>query len=197
MLVFAAALAASIAIWGPPKQVAEVFGWIWAATIAWNIRAPWRAHLAFPRDWSLPLLVLIAYLFSRGLADEIGFVSVHVTEPVAADRWLFGGTLPTEFLQANLCGDPCERTMPPSWYDVVLTTVYYSHFVVALTIAAVLWVRNRPAWVHYLRRYLTLNVLALVIYIAYPMAPPWLAAEQGCDHLRHRPADRAGVVRPA
>ena len=179
MLVFAAVLAAWVITSGPPKQVVQVFGWIWLATIAWNIRAPWRAHLAFPRDWSLPLLVLIAYLFSRGLADEIGFVSVHVTEPIAADRWLFGGTLPTEYLQANLCGVPCERTMPPEWYDVVLTTVYYSHFVVALTIAAVLWVRNRTVWAHYLRRYLTLNVLALAIYVTYPMAPPWLASEQG------------------
>ncbi|MGZ4611498.1 MAG: phosphatase PAP2 family protein, partial [Actinomycetes bacterium] len=73
----------------------------------------------------------------------------------------------------------CHRSASPHWYDVVLTTVYYSHFVVALTIAAVLWLRERSAWVRFMRRYLSLNVLALVVYITYPMAPPWLAAQDG------------------
>ena len=30
-----------------------------------------------------------------------------------------------------------------------------------------------------MRRYLSLNILALVVYITYPMAPPWLAAQDG------------------
>jgi len=98
---------------------------------------------------------------------------------------LFGGTLPTEFLQEKLCGSPCEPSAPPHWYDFVLTSVYYSHFVVALTIAAVLWLRNRAAWVRFMRRYLALNVFALLVYITYPMAPPWLAAQDGLitDHV--------------
>jgi hypothetical protein len=92
---------------------------------------------------------------------------------------MFGGTLPTEYLQAKLCGVPCEQTMSPNWYDVVLTTVYFSHFVVALTTAAVLWLRDRGAWLGFMRRYLSLNILALVVYISYPMAPPWMAAQDG------------------
>jgi hypothetical protein len=179
MLVFAVVLACWITFIGLPKGALPVFAWIWLATIAWNIRAPLRAHLDFPRDWSIPLAVLVVYLYSRGAADELGIVSVHVTEPIRVDRWLFGGTLPTEYLQAKLCGIPCKPTMSPRWYDVVLTTVYYSHFFVALTTAAVLWMRNRSAWLRFMRRYLSLNIFALVIYIAYPMAPPWLAAKEG------------------
>jgi hypothetical protein len=178
MLAYAVVLASWITFIGLPKGALPVFGWIWLATIAWNIRAPWRAHLDFARDWSIPLAVLMVYLYSRGLADELG-VSVHVTEPIDADRWLFGGTLPTEYLQAKLCGVPCRRTMSPEWYDVVLTTVYYSHFFVALTTATVLWLRDRGAWVKFMRRYLSLGILALVVYITYPMAPPWLAAHDG------------------
>jgi hypothetical protein len=113
------------------------------------------------------------------MADEFGFVSVHVHEPIEADRWLFGGTLPTEYLQAQLCGVPCERSTMPQWYDVLLTTVYYSHFFVALVTAAVLWLRNRAAWAWFLKRYLSLNILGLAVYITYPMAPPWMAARQG------------------
>lgn len=179
MLGYTAALVGWTVLVGLPRQTFTAFAWIWLATVAWNAGAPWRVHLAFPRDWGLPLLVLTVYLYSRGLADDLGLAAVHVTEPVAADRALFGGVLPTEYLQAALCGVPCERSSPPAWYDVVLTTVYYSHFFVALTTAAVLWLRNRAAWVPYMRRYLTLNIVALVVYLAYPMAPPWLAVRDG------------------
>jgi hypothetical protein len=179
MLLYAVALLAWVAVAGLPKSTFLAFTWIWLATIAWNNQAPWRAHLAFPRDWWLPLAVLTAYLYSRGMADDLGFVSVHVTEPIEVDRAIFGGTLPTVYLQAQLCGVPCERSMPPEWYDVILTTVYYTHFFVAPVAAAVLWTRNRPAWVGFMRRYLSLNILALLVFIAYPMAPPWLAAEDG------------------
>ena len=55
------------------------------------------------------MALLIVYLYSRGISDDLDFVSVHVTAPIDADRWLFGGTLPTEWLQAHLCGMPCER----------------------------------------------------------------------------------------
>ena len=179
MLAYVVALACWIAVMGIPRQALPAFGWIWLATIAWNVHAPLRAHLDFPRDWSLPLLVLTVYLYSRGLADDLGFASVHVTAPIEVDRAMFGGTLPTEWLQGQLCGDPCLRSASPHWYDVVLTTVYYSHFVVALSIAGVLWVRNRASWVRFMRRYLSLNILALVVYVTYPMAPPWLASQDG------------------
>ncbi len=179
MAAYAVGLSCWIAVMGLPRQALPAVAWIWLATIAWNIRSPARAHLDFPRDWSLPLLVLTGYLYSRGLADDLGFVSVHVTSPIEVDRWMFGGTLPTEWLQEKLCGSPCDRTSPPHWYDVLLTTVYYSHFVVALTIAGLLWVRDRTSWVRYMRRYLSLNILALLVYVTYPMAPPWLAVHDG------------------
>ena len=179
MLVYLLSLSVYIAFLGLPKQTLTGFLWIWLATIAWNIRAPWRSQLAFPRDWWPSLAVLTLYLYSRGLADQLGFFSVHVTEPIDADRWLFGGTLPTEYLQAQLCGVPCEHTVAPQWYDVLLTTVYYSFFFVPIVTASVLWVRNRSRWVWFMRRYLSLNLMALVVYITFPMAPPWMAAEDG------------------
>jgi hypothetical protein len=178
LILYAATLTAYIATIGLPKQTVAAVAWIWLAVVAWDIRRPWRGHLAFARDWWSPVALLIVYLYSRGLADELG-VPVHVTEPIEVDRWLFGGTLPTAFLQAHLCGVPCERSMPPSWYDVLLTTVYYSHFFVALAVAGVLWVRERPAWVRFMRRYLSLTVVTLAVYVLYPMAPPWMAARDG------------------
>jgi membrane-associated phospholipid phosphatase len=179
VLVYLVALTCWSLVLGLPKQTLTLFLWIWLATIAWDIRAPWRSHLAFLRDWWAPLAVLTLYMWSRGIADELGFGSVHVIEPIHADRRLFGGTLPTEYLQAHLCGVPCAHTTPPRWYDVLLTTVYYSFFFVPLLTAAGLWLRDRWAWVAFMRRWIVLYLAALVVYVTYPMAPPWMAAEKG------------------
>jgi hypothetical protein len=179
VFVYLLALVLWSVVIGLPKQTLTAFLWIWLALVAWNITAPWRDHLAFPRDWWPALAVLTLYLYSRGVADQLGFVYVHVTEPIDLDRALFGGTLPTEYLQATLCGVPCLRTLPPAWHDVVLTTVYYSFFFVPILVAAVLWVRDRSAWMAFMRRYLSLYLVALAIYITYPMVPPWMAAETG------------------
>jgi membrane-associated phospholipid phosphatase len=171
--------AAWVKLIGVPTDPFLLFGWIWLATIAWNVQAPARSHLAFARDWWPPLLVLVGYLYSRGLSDEVGLFDVHITEPITADRWLGGGTLPTERLQAALCGDPCDIRSDPQWYDVVLGSIYFTHFVTGLTVALVLWLRNRDEWAKWMRRYLGLNILGLFVYITYPMAPPWMASEQG------------------
>jgi hypothetical protein len=178
LLVFTVSLCAWITVVGLPKQPLVAVGWMWLAVVAWDVRRPWRSHLEFLRDWWPPLALLAAYIYSRGLADELGF-SVHVTEPIRFDRWLFRGVLPTEYLQAHLCGVPCARSLPPRWYDIALTTVYYSHFFVTLGVAVWLWLRDRVTWVAYVRRYLSLSVVALVGYVVYPTAPPWMAARDG------------------
>ena len=86
------------------------------------------------------------------------------------------------WLQEQLCGDPCLRESDPRWFDVFFTTVYASHFLTGLTIAAVLWVRKREEWLLWMRRYVSINFGALVCYIVYPMAPPWMASEEGYIH---------------
>ena len=159
---------------GIPNDPAGVIIWIWFGTLAWCGPAdPWR----FWKDWWKPLLLLVVYWLVRGLADEIG-IPPHFTMPIRADEWLFG-QVPTVALQEAWCGDPCTKSLPPRWHDVLFTTVYASHFLVALTLAGVLWVRDRLEWVRWLRRYITLLFCGLAIYIAYPMAPPWMAARDG------------------
>ncbi|MDN5852986.1 MAG: phosphatase PAP2 family protein [Actinomycetia bacterium] len=177
-IAYAAALGVWIYLIGVPTDAVQLFAWLWLATIAWHIEAPWRTHLHFVRDWWIPLVVLLIYLYSRGFSDEVQAV-VHITEPITFDRWLGGGTTPTEHLQSALCGNPCTTAIAPRWYDVALTAVYYSHFVAAPAIALVLWMRNRASWVPFMRRYIAINLAALVVYIAYPMAPPWMASEDG------------------
>lgn len=176
---FLLAFSTWVAFVGVPSDPLLLFGWLWLGTIAWQVQAPPRTHLDFARDWWPPLIVLLVYMYSRGLSDELGLFTVHVTEPITIDRWLGGGALPTERLQSTLCGDPCLATLDARWYDTIFGAVYFTHFVTGLTIAMVLWLWDRTEWARWMRRYLGLNILGLAVYIAYPMAPPWLAAQQG------------------
>ncbi len=175
---FAVVIATYSKLVGLPSDTLQVIGWMWLATIAWNIQASRGTHLLFLRDWWPAIAVLEVYLYSRGLADNIG-LSVHVTEPIPIDRWIGGGQLPTTYLQEQLCGNPCTSYVPPHWYDGALTIVYYTHFIAAPAVAVVLWLRNRVTWLSFMRRYVTLYIAGLFIYITYPMAPPWMAAEDG------------------
>ena len=89
------------------------------------------------------------------------------------------GQLPSFWLQENLCGPPCDPTSEPRWYDLFFAIIYTSHFLTGLTLAMVLWLRNRGEWKKWMRRYVGANLVALVVYIFYPMAPPWMASDQG------------------
>jgi membrane-associated phospholipid phosphatase len=183
---FAVALVTWIILVGIPNDTLSVFVCLWLGTVAWNIEAPPRRHLQFLRDWWPILVGLVIYFYSRGLADEFNRGAAFQM-PIDLDRWLGGGTLPTETLQNALCGNPCDPDSDPRWYDLLLTTVYATHFVTGLTIAAVLWVRNRLEWLRWMYRYVSINFAALAVYILYPMAPPWLASQSGyLPHGTHR-----------
>ncbi|MDP9240680.1 MAG: phosphatase PAP2 family protein [Actinomycetota bacterium] len=162
---------------GLPTDPVLIFLFLWVAIAAWNAAAPWREHLRFVRDWAPLIVVIVAYNFSRGAADNLGF-PLHVTEPINADKWLTGwftdGKIPTLWLQEHLYTPGHVH-----WYDVIGSFVYFSHFVTAMIVAAVLWVRSRSVWASFMRRFIALDVIGLAIYIGYPMAPPWWASEHG------------------
>jgi len=179
---------------GLPNDPIGVFLWIWAAGIAWNIDAPWSYHRRFPADWWPVLAGLTVYYFSRALADNLG-IPVHVTMPIDFDIWLselfgFGSELPTAQMQQAWCATPCTTETPTHWYDLAFSLTYATHFFLGLTIAAVLWVRNRESWKRWMRRYLGLNFAALAIYFVYPMAPPWMASDDGFTTEVHRITSR-------
>ncbi|MDQ6874089.1 MAG: phosphatase PAP2 family protein [Actinomycetota bacterium] len=183
-------LAVFVAYWvtlGLPTDPVLIFLFLWVGIAAWNAAAPWRDHLRFARDWIPLVIVIVAYNFSRGAADNLG-VPVHVTEPIHADEWLTGwftgGQIPTVWLQQHLYTPGHVH-----WYDVVGAFVYFSHFVTAMTVAAVLWLRGR-GWAAFMWRFITLDAIGLAIYVLYPMAPPWWAAQRGLLPPAPRITDR-------
>ena len=150
MSVWAVAFVAGWLVIGLPTDPIYAFAWLWTATIAWHSDRPWRSHLRFARDWLPVVLLLTGYNLSRGFADN--GATPHALELVLADTWMFGwatgGQVPTVWLQ--------QRLYDPSavhWWDVLASWVYFSHFVVALTAAVVLWLTNRPRWAAFMRRW--------------------------------------------
>lgn len=169
---------AFIACWvtiGLPTEPVYMFVWLWTVAIAWRSTAPWRSHLRFARDWAPVVLLLVLYNLSRGFAES---ATPHVTELIDADvwlsGWLTGGQVPTVWLQEHLY-DP-DRV---HWWDMLASWVYFSHFVLALGVALVLWLSNRARWAAFMRRWLFLCGAGLATYFAYPAAPPWWAYEHG------------------
>ena len=124
------------------------------------------------RDW-LPFgVLLVIYDLSRGVADDLG-MPIHFEPQLRADEILFFGEVPTVWLQ--------DRFYEPSvqWWEALLSLTYVSHFIVPFLAAAVLWFRERDAWIAYVRRFITLSFLGVATYVVFPAAPPWLAAERG------------------
>ncbi|WP_083459333.1 phosphatase PAP2 family protein [Jiangella muralis] len=159
---------------GIPMDRVGQSGWIIAGMIAVKIGRPWREHLRTFVDW-LPLLAaLILYDHTRGIADTLG-MPLRVGQVVDIESWLFGGTIPTVWLQEHLF----ESTV--RWWDVGAAIVYFSHFVVPWVLAAVFYMWSRPMWVSYIRRVLLLTYTGLLTYVLLPAAPPWYASARTGD----------------
>jgi hypothetical protein len=139
-----------------------------------------RGHKVFGvlRDWLPFALVLVLYDFSRGAADMLGGSTLWQFQP-AADRWLFFGTVPTVWLQEHI------KLAQPPWWEVIISSIYMSFFVLPYVVAGVLWLCNRAEWAAFVRRFVALSFAALAVYVLVPAAPPWAAAS--CT-----PADVAG-----
>ena len=134
------------------------------------------------RDWLPFALVLIAYDFSRGAAQLVGAPTLWHWQ-ADADRALFAGTMPTVWLQEQL-----KQPQPP-WWEVVISSVYMSFFILPYVIAGVLWLRNRDEWKSFVRLFVGLSFSALVIYALVPAAPPWAAARCTADDVAGGPSN--------
>jgi membrane-associated phospholipid phosphatase len=173
MLVWAVVFAVGTYFIGVPTSDPLIaFGWLWLATIAWRSDLPWKQHLLFLRDWLPIALLLVVYNVSRGYADNL--FAPHVTALIDADKAMFGGHVPTVWLQQHL-----YHPGQVQWWEVVVSLVYVSHFLTVPTVAVILWLRSRPQWARYMRRWFTLSVAGLVTYFLYPAAPPWWASLHG------------------
>jgi hypothetical protein len=121
-------------------------------------------------------LLIFAYAECRGLA--------HLASPHPFYRpqlWLeqrIFGTVPAEWLQAHFW----HGTM--SWYDAFAAKLLNFHFVVPPVVAFVLWSKRRILFFRFAVSMIGLSFASTVVFLAFPSAPPWAAAQKGLlDHV--------------
>ncbi len=176
LVLYFIALGVWSAHYGIPVQRELVVAWVCGALACASLGRGWREVLRLVRDW-LPMMILLsAYDFTRGAAHSLG-IGVHLHPMIAFDRFLFAGTTPTQWLQAHL-NDP----KVVNWIDVAFTLIYTSYFIVPFTVAGFLWARDRFEFLRFSRRVVTLFAAGLATYVAFPAAPPWMAANMGLLH---------------
>jgi membrane-associated phospholipid phosphatase len=137
--------------------------------------------------WAVYILAFVLFADLRTVADDTG-VEIRRQYPLDADRWLFGGTLPTEWLQRHLFQSGSTGAL-----EFACVAVYASYFVVPHLVALVLWWRDRAAFVRYGLSVLLAVYAGLAVSFVAPTAPPWLA-ERYTDgpHLARVLADTVG-----
>jgi hypothetical protein len=149
-----------------------------------------RRVLYVVRDWLPFAVVLVAYDLSRGAATLIGRPTLWHWQ-VDADRWLFFGAVPTVWLQERL------KLPHPPWWEIVISTIYMSFFILPYVVAAALWLRDRDEWKSFVRLFVGLSFAALIIYAVLPAAPPWAAARCTPADVAGGPSDPRCMFRPA
>ena len=169
--VWAVALTVFIIVRGIPLERFIQTLWILLGLFAVNAGRPWRSQLRILVDWIPFVGFLWLYDLTRGIALDFGRPT-HVTQPLDAEKWLFHGTVPTQWLQSHFY-DPAHA----HWYDIVVSLTYFSHFIVVWVYAAVLYVRERHRWGQWARRILMLSYAGMITYVLYPAAPPWFAQQ--------------------
>jgi membrane-associated phospholipid phosphatase len=149
-----------------------------------------RRMLQVILDWLPFALVLVAYDLSRGAATLIGRPTLWHWQ-VDVDRWMFFGTVPTVWLQERL------KLPYPPWWEIAISTVYMSFFILPYVIAAVLWLRDREEWKAFVRLFVGLSLVSLIVYALLPAAPPWAAARCTPDDVAGGPSGPQCMFRPA
>jgi membrane-associated phospholipid phosphatase len=169
---------------GIPIGRDRIILWTLAGLVCACIGRTWRSvgHLLI--DWVPFAAVLIAYDYSRGLADSIG-LGVHYDPQINADKWLFFGHVPTVWLQERMyhivrtLGGGYTVAGSVQWWEVVFSATYVTHYLASFVLAGVLWARNRERFQAFARRFVTLAFMGFLTYALFPAAPPWLAARHG------------------
>jgi len=122
------------ATYGIPVQRELVILWTCGALACASIGRPPREILQLVLDWLPIVAVLWVYDLTRGAADSMG-IGVHYQVMIDFDSFVFGGQVPTEWLQDHL-----YEAGVVSWWDVLFTLTYTSYFIVPFAV-----VRRTPS----------------------------------------------------
>ncbi|MEO8863085.1 MAG: phosphatase PAP2 family protein [Candidatus Saccharimonadales bacterium] len=116
------------------------------------------------------IALLLVYESCRGLVPHLNTHVNYMFMP-HADKFLFGGHLPTTLLQNLLWHGHVQ------WYDFVFYLAYMLHFVLPLVLAVLIWkLRDKEYW-RYITAFVTVSFMGFITFLAFPAAPPWMASD--------------------
>jgi membrane-associated phospholipid phosphatase len=174
-----------------PSDREIIAGWILGLALVATIGRTRRDVLVTLASWVPFLLALFLYDFARAVGHWID-APLAVKPQITIDRWLGGGRLWTERLQGWLVSPKAglgrlpiaesERILKTDgstvrWYDIVVSAVYQSHFLIPYLAAGVLWQR-RTRWRWYAATFVAVNFVSCAVFALYATAPPWYAAQK-------------------
>jgi membrane-associated phospholipid phosphatase len=124
-------------------------------------------------DWLPFIAVIVGYDLIRGVAEP-ALSQAHYAQQIGFDHLVFGGQLPTVWLQQRLWNASHRHV-----YDYLTWALYNSHFLVTVIVAAVLWRVNHERFLRFRMMVATLALSAMTTFAVFPTLPPWLAASDG------------------
>lgn len=123
--------------------------------------------------------LLLVYDSFRGIADDLNH-SVHYTEMINFDLFMFGGTLPNNWLQDHMWFGRV------SWYDFYFYFLYIIHFLMPVLIALLFWWKRDKLYWPFVWGLVILSFAGFITFVLFPAAPPWLASDGGYIQPIHR-----------
>ena len=123
-------------------------------------------------DFAPYAALILLYGEARGLAHVLHPHPYYLL-PLDAERFLFGGHVPSVDLQHWLWSGT------RAWYDDVLLFITRIHSIVPTTFAFALWLRRRALFYRFAATMLALSFGAALVFWLFPAAPPWAAGEAG------------------
>ena len=140
----------------------------------------------FIKDWAPFLVLFFAYEVMRGFAYSTGFRAHDVS---GLERGLFGGTLPTVWLQQRFY-DP--RAI--GWQDWAGMFFYFMHFVVPVVVGFIFWTRSREHYWRYISALLLMSFVAFLTYLVFPTTPPWMEYRDVIHKINDETVRKWGVA---
>lgn len=122
-------------------------------------------------------ILFLSFAGMRGFADNVN-PYVNYDMPIAFDTLMGGGQTVTEVLQQGL------MLVAPS-VDRLAIFMYATHFFVPFLFGMLLWFVHRKNYEPYFLALVLTTYLGLGTFLLMPVAPPWLAAQQGLIGIEH------------
>ncbi len=173
--------AAAAAIYVLAMAISGKLGWqhLGLALLAWACVAPAPAARRFVRDWWPMILFWLSYDLMRIFSADL-LSRVSVEEPYRWESALFrapdGSIWPFFFARWT------ASHVTDSWFRplaLYCNLIYLSQLFAIPGVFMVLWLRRSEHFKALIWSFTALHVMTLVIYYAYPAAPPWWVWENG------------------